>query len=802
MKRIGGIEIKLPVDFKYVNPSEEEKRLEAWLAKLCRALEDYSRLVYYVDTQATEDILWHKPGNYVLLKQPAPIDLQGEDVTGCGDVKATSFTIGGYKLEESEWSYLDGQDQHVKTGSDVLFNSLNVGSGVLVANLSGYSGKVGIGTSTPADTLTVQSASNQLRLANSYSPTQNYARLNVDDYGCLSVYVPDGNLEWSIGDGGANAVFKFRATGNRIDFLNSENAICLQFYSYSEGQGDWSEAGRVNAPRANLILSAKDGYGVIVPDNVFKVGGFTAGDDGSTNVLDVKGRLAKVLTGTVALTNGSPDVVGTDTLFTAELNVGDAIGIMYSPYLPLQIFTVSSITDDTHLTLDSNWEQSDCSGKKAYSDCNLFHVQNGDGKTLFRVDKSGNIYSIGSFDLDDDEKILLGTGDDGELYVSSDNFYIKNVTQDKDIIFGINDGGVLKTITWDASGDKLVHSEGTFNLLGNLLVDGGLTVGSTTEAGDNNLRVEGGIGIGMSPSAGCPLRVNSDQSLKATYGGFIDYDNSYTGTDSGNMTAFIVSADATSTSQKRYGSLIGIQANVRDDSTEACSGWDVRGLYAYAASDHSSVDCYGVYAQAAGEGSNYGIYSRVSSGSSNYTFYGHGGVLYNQLNVVTDGTLTVNGDQIICDGDLTLDPGGNDVILDNANLQIQGTYSIKFVGDSNRYAILFKNYTDTGLFFHSSVETFYWRHEGVNLWSCDKWAIHSFKTHQMHAGLWVGSDDNSHLVDDSSHGTSSSPLWIGNKVIAVSGGGTGGSGSAGAGKQYVELTIGGNTYKVLHDGTV
>jgi hypothetical protein len=33
-------------------------------------------------------------------------------------------------------------------------------------------------------------------------------------------------------------------------------------------------------------------------------------------------------------------------------------------------------------------------------------------------------------------------------------------------------------------------------------------------------------------------------------------------------------------------------------------------------------------------------------------------------------------------------------------------------------------------------------------------------------------------------------------------GDTGGTGSAGAGNQYVELEINGTTYKVLHDGTV
>ena len=38
--------------------------------------------------------------------------------------------------------------------------------------------------------------------------------------------------------------------------------------------------------------------------------------------------------------------------------------------------------------------------------------------------------------------------------------------------------------------------------------------------------------------------------------------------------------------------------------------------------------------------------------------------------------------------------------------------------------------------------------------------------------------------------------------LASSDGTTGGTGSAGAGNQYVELRIDGTTYKVLHDGTV
>lgn len=43
--------------------------------------------------------------------------------------------------------------------------------------------------------------------------------------------------------------------------------------------------------------------------------------------------------------------------------------------------------------------------------------------------------------LVDGDKLEIGTGHDGEIYSGSDDVYIKNVTQDKDIIFNINDGG-------------------------------------------------------------------------------------------------------------------------------------------------------------------------------------------------------------------------------------------------------------------------------------------------------------------------------------------------------------------------
>lgn len=65
----------------------------------------------------------------------------------------------------------------------------------------------------------------------------------------------------------------------------------------------------------------------------------------------------------------------------------------------------------------------------------------GDGSTAwssllyFPVDTDGQVYLL------DDKKAFFGTGSDGEIYSSSDDLYIRNITSDKDVIFSVNDGG-------------------------------------------------------------------------------------------------------------------------------------------------------------------------------------------------------------------------------------------------------------------------------------------------------------------------------------------------------------------------
>lgn len=61
---------------------------------------------------------------------------------------------------------------------------------------------------------------------------------------------------------------------------------------------------------------------------------------------------AAALTGTVAKTSGSAALVGTGTLFTSQLSVGQVIDV---PGTAVARRVVTSITDDTHLTVNANF---------------------------------------------------------------------------------------------------------------------------------------------------------------------------------------------------------------------------------------------------------------------------------------------------------------------------------------------------------------------------------------------------------------------------------------------------------------
>lgn len=73
-------------------------------------------------------------------------------------------------------------------------------------------------------------------------------------------------------------------------------------------------------------------------------------------------------------------------------------------------------------------------------------------ETFFNTTKinSTNVQASGisatNIGINDSEFLTFGTGDDGQIGVTSDDFIIKNVTTDKDIIFNINDGGVATEV--------------------------------------------------------------------------------------------------------------------------------------------------------------------------------------------------------------------------------------------------------------------------------------------------------------------------------------------------------------------
>lgn len=90
--------------------------------------------------------------------------------------------------------------------------------------------------------------------------------------------------------------------------------------------------------------------------------------------------------------------------------------------------------------------------------------------TLIEVEESSTSYKMTranflklTFTMNDGEKATFGTGGDGEIYSSSDDLYIDNTTQDKDIIFRINDqdgGGPGQTLlTLDGSASEVISKK-------------------------------------------------------------------------------------------------------------------------------------------------------------------------------------------------------------------------------------------------------------------------------------------------------------------------------------------------------
>ena len=116
--------------------------------------------------------------------------------------------------------------------------------------------------------------------------------------------------------------------------------------------------------------------------------------------------------------------------------------------------------------------------------------------------------------------MTLGAGSDITFTMASDNLTIAQTTQDKDIIFTVNDGGVTTTLmTLDGDTGRLVlPSVGDLRVKGNLTVDGDSVVNNTSTLTIEDNIIE--LNRNVSSNSGMPnftgLKVNRGNSSTAT----------------------------------------------------------------------------------------------------------------------------------------------------------------------------------------------------------------------------------------------------------------------------------------------
>ena len=131
-----------------------------------------------------------------------------------------------------------------------------------------------------------------------------------------------------------------------------------------------------------------------------------------------------------------------------------------------------------------------------------------------------NDTTTGRISVQTDDGIRIGSGNDITMTMSSDDFTIAQTTQNKDIIFTVNDGGVTTTlITLDGNTGRVeLPSVGDLRVKGNLIVDGtSTTINTSTLSVEDNI-IE--LNRNISSNSGMPnftgLKVNRGNTSTAT----------------------------------------------------------------------------------------------------------------------------------------------------------------------------------------------------------------------------------------------------------------------------------------------
>jgi hypothetical protein len=191
-----------------------------------------------------------------------------------------------------------------------------------------------------------------------------------------------------------------------------------------------------------------------------------------------------------------------------------------------------------------------------------------------------NDSTTGHLEIQNDNGLRIGASNDIEMTMSGDNFSIANVTEDGDISFKVNDGGVTKTVM-TMSGDT-----GDIRITGNLTIDG-----DTVTSNTSTLTVEDNIielNRNISSAAGMPnysgLKVNRGETSSATEQDlfwvwdetFADDGTTIYGNAGGAWTAFKSSQTDT---ELEAPTLVDIRANVVHATSTAAQYADLAERY-------------------------------------------------------------------------------------------------------------------------------------------------------------------------------------------------------------------------------
>ena len=191
--------------------------------------------------------------------------------------------------------------------------------------------------------------------------------------------------------------------------------------------------------------------------------------------------------------------------------------------------------------------------------------------------------TTGRLSIQSDDGIRLGGGNDVTMSLSSDNFTIAQTTQDKDIIFTVNDGGSTKeALRITGSTGRIEHLR-----VGDLTVDGTNTVLNTSTLSVEDNIIE--LNRGVSSNSGMPnftgLKVNRGETSSATEQNlywvwdetFADDGTTIHGNAGGAWTAFKASQTDT---ELEAPTLIDIRANIVHATSTSAQYADLAERYA------------------------------------------------------------------------------------------------------------------------------------------------------------------------------------------------------------------------------